>query len=163
MMKIKQLDDRGFTLIELMIVLAIIGIAAGIAAMSSRGTLANARLNGATRQLYSDMQNVRLRAVKEGRKWAVQSTDNSYDVRNTGTDTLWNANDEVIKTIDVATTYPGVTITPASSRYAFNPNGTLGVTATVTLTVTNDSGTKSKTLCYSTSTGNVRIVEGDSC
>lgn len=68
-MKLKQ--KKGFTLVELMMVVAIIGIIAGISTISSRDLRARFRLKGATLDLYSDLQMARLGAIRSGRIWNV--------------------------------------------------------------------------------------------
>ncbi len=57
--------SSGFTLIELMIVIAIITIVSAIAAPNLIGFLAGARLKSAATELQSTMQMARLKAVKE--------------------------------------------------------------------------------------------------
>jgi len=57
--------NSGFTLMEMMIVIAIIGITAAIAIPNVISYLPKHRLNGGARDVYSAMQYARLRAVKE--------------------------------------------------------------------------------------------------
>lgn len=57
--------NSGFTLVELMIVIAIIGIMAGIAIPNFFSFLPKNRLRSATRDIVSCLQEMKLRAIKE--------------------------------------------------------------------------------------------------
>ncbi len=61
-------DETGFSLVELMIVIAIIGILSVIAAPSFLRSLPEKRLKAAARNLYADMQRARLLAVRKNKK-----------------------------------------------------------------------------------------------
>jgi len=70
-------NTKGFTLIEVIIVVAIIGIMVVIAIPSISGWLPNYRLKGAARDLYLMMQKTRMEAVKRNRNTAIE-----FDVTN---------------------------------------------------------------------------------
>jgi type IV fimbrial biogenesis protein FimT len=71
----------GFTLVEVMIVLAVIGVLAGLAAPSLLNTLPGLRVNGASRQVLADLRMARTQAVEKGKsvvvKFHVDSTGSS--------------------------------------------------------------------------------------
>ncbi len=58
-------NDSGFTLAEVMVVIAIIGICSAIAVPNFIGWLPKHRLNSATNDLLGVMQSARLRALKD--------------------------------------------------------------------------------------------------
>lgn len=63
--KILMKKNSGFTLMELMVTIAIVGITAAIAIPSVISYLPKHRMSGGTRDIYSAMQYARMRAVKE--------------------------------------------------------------------------------------------------
>lgn len=107
-------NTKGITLTELMIVSAIIGVLFTLSFPLVNRTIARGRLKDAARDLYFDMQTVRMRAIKENRAFAIQfdASGNSYKViRDRGVDGQWNtADDEVLKSVGLAASFKGVSI-----------------------------------------------------
>jgi len=152
----------GFTLMELMVAVAIIGILAALAAPSFNKMLDRNRLKGAAEGLFNDLQLARTEAIKRN-----QDVDVTFSA--TGPTTTWayglrtgSTCDPSVAISDVnacqidgvlkitrSTDYPGVSLetsafaaaaTPVALRRAeFEPRqGTADVYGTAVLTIRND-------------------------
>jgi prepilin-type N-terminal cleavage/methylation domain-containing protein len=108
--KMKFQDNSGFTLLELMIVTVVLAIGAAVSVWSARLILPEMRLKQAIRNLKSDMQLTRLRAIREdtGITMLFDTVNNKYTVfydngGTTGTPDDWkvNGDEQVVKTGDM--------------------------------------------------------------
>lgn len=70
-------NQRGFTLLELMVAVAMIAIVASLAMPSWREFVANRRAAGASRDVYNALQHTRMLAIKEGRTASVQFVEDT--------------------------------------------------------------------------------------
>jgi len=116
---------RGFTLVELMVTLAVLGILAGIAVPYLLTSLPNQRVGGAVRQMVADFRLAKTIAVEKGKDVFIQfhspatnqytvslDSDDSHDV---------SVGDEVLKTVDVPAVYSSIEL--GSSDPASLPDG----------------------------------------
>ncbi len=147
--------QAGFTLIELMVVIAILGVLAGIGIPSYITYLPKSRLNGATSTIMADLMGARMKASKLNRKVKVYFIDSHQyricdDADNNGT-VGSTEGDAVLK--DIQAEYSDVSFS-ANRDPIFSPRGTASNFGSIV--VTNSSGTK--TLAVSI-TGIVRISE----
>jgi len=138
----------GFTLVEIMIVIAIIGIMTAIAAPNFMQYMKSKRLSGATMQLYVDLMNARMQAVSQNNRVIVALiSNNSYQIIRdlNGNGVVDTGETGVTKSIHPD--YSDVTFAPASSGFnpIFNSNGT-GQTGTINVTSSSLSTTKTITI-----------------
>ena len=154
--------NHGLTLLELLVAIALIALIGGVALWSGRGMIMNYRVRGAAATIYSDLQLARLKSLKENKAWALQFSGNTYTIRDDGADgTFNNSDDTIVKTVDIGSEYAGVTIDSsgaAGDRVVFNPDGTAQGSR-----ITLSGGTRTMSLCISSTTGNVRVVDGSAC
>lgn len=145
---------KGFTLIELMIVVAVMGILMTIAIPGYQIFTAQKRLNGAARMVMSDLMAARMKAVSLNQRVKVSFGSNVYRICNDadGNGTVAdNEGDDIEK--DISAEHYDVTLS-ASANPIFHPRGTAALGGTVTLT--NSRGSKYVIVAL---TGRVRISD----
>ena len=150
--KTSECSVRGFTLVELMIVLGIMSIMTMLATAWLSSQLPQWRLNGAVRQVVSDLLAAKMKAVVEHNRQRVFFQDSHHylilnDSNNNGKIDV--GEDQAIR--DIQASYQGVTIT-ASNNPSFLPRGTAINLASITLA--NSAGSKKITVSI---TGRVKV------
>lgn len=82
----KQANEKGFTLVEALVVVAIVAITSAIAAPSVSGWIQNYRAKTVARQLLTDLQFARMTAVsqKQNCTVTVTATTNTYTIQVNG-------------------------------------------------------------------------------
>jgi len=137
---------KGFTLLELMIVIAVLGILAAVAIPNFVSQMPKYRLNGAARQVMGDLMWARMQAVSLNRRVKVFFLSNNHeykicdDADNNGT-VADGEGDVQLK--DIHNEYHDVTI-GSNNDPIFSPRGT--ATNLPTITLTNPSGSKTITI-----------------
>jgi type IV fimbrial biogenesis protein FimT len=79
-------SGRGFTLIELIVAMAVLGILAAVAAPAIGEYLATQRLKGAAEELQTDLQFARMESVQRNTAVTVTMSGTGYRIRQGGTD-----------------------------------------------------------------------------
>lgn len=104
---------RGFSKAELIIVCGIAGILSSIAIPALSNLAPDYRLKKASRILYSDMQSIKMRAIRENRIFRIEFlTDGSSSYRLIGPD------NSVIKTVELSGNSPGSAVSYGSGNAA---------------------------------------------
>lgn len=108
-----QLTNKGVTLIEVIVVIALLAIVSTLAYPNIKNWLPNYRLKAAARDLYSNMQLVRMKSVKENKNWAIVfdvGTNRYHICSSAGADNKWSTlgDDTIEKTITLTGYKSGV-------------------------------------------------------
>jgi prepilin-type N-terminal cleavage/methylation domain-containing protein len=138
-----RFGKKGFSLPELMVIVAVVGIVSAIAAPNYMDYMAGRRLKGAARMVMSDLMAARQKAVSQNIAVAVTFTSN-YGYTITGESAR-----------DIRNDHYDVTLGASESAISFTSRGTAGA-ATVTVTLTS-ARTGATTCVMTASTGRVKI------
>jgi Tfp pilus assembly protein FimT len=116
----------GFTKIELLAVISIIGITTGLALPGFSSWLHSYRLKGAVRDLYSNLQFAKSRAILERGECAIKfaTASNSYQVVSGGPDQDYSTADDnvVLKTVALPDYGSGLRFGPGSATRKVGQN-----------------------------------------
>ncbi len=139
----------GHTLTELLIVLGILAVALGLGSVWLASQLPYYRLNGAVRQIRTDLLAARAQAVRQGNEVRVFFTDSRhYEILDDDNNNGVSNPGEAVEFRSLLEDFPGVTIQSTGDRDSifqhrnpiFYPRGTASNVTTVT--VTNTAGAK---------------------
>jgi type IV fimbrial biogenesis protein FimT len=123
--------NNGFTLVELMVVVAVIALAATVTAPSVVGMIQRQRLQGVSTQLLWDLRSARNKAIASHRSVTVAVPNNhSYTIwTDTNGDGMQDGGE--IKTTDIAAQHISLV---SDKSPVFAPLGTIMDSAVMTLT-----------------------------
>jgi len=121
---------RGFSLGELLVAAGIFGVLAAVAVPQFIAQQPSLRLNGAARQVFSEIMSARMRAVNENTTYTV-TFPNNHTIQIAGATT---------RTVDIQTLYSDVTLSSSAGTINLSSRGTADGAATIT--ISNGAGTK---------------------
>ncbi len=144
---------NGYTLTELLVVLSILAIVAGLGGNWLSSQIPVYRLNGATRLIRADLVSAKMGAVSQGNEFRVMFDEPfQYTILDDDNNNGKQDVGEPAESKDLRNEYPGVSL-DANNHPIFHPRGIASNLATITLS--NAAGERSVTVSI---TGRVRIL-----
>jgi len=137
--------ESGFTMVELLIVVAMIAALTGIAGAGYIRMRPAMHLNGAARQIVGDLMAARMEAVNQNNSFKIFFLGDNHQYQILDDDDGDGVSDtgEAIKTKDIHDQYPDVNFSAASDP-VFSPRGT--ASGNITVTVSNAEGSRAITI-----------------
>lgn len=116
----------GFTLPEVLAVLTVMAVLSSIAIPGFMRWLPDYRLKGAARNLYSDLQFIKGRAIRDRGEWAIvfNAVENTYQVVSGGPDRTFSTNHDnlVEKTVSLSAYGSGLRFGPGGATRKVGQN-----------------------------------------
>ena len=145
-------NERGFTLLEVMITIVLIGIVIAIASSTWFGVVENRRVDSAADQLASDLRLAHSRATNQLVDWEVRISSGSSTYQLV----KLSSPDPVVANRSL----PDGTQVVGATTVRFTPNGTASVVSgagsPITVRASNDTS-KSRTVQFNTATSRIRV------
>lgn len=135
-------EQTGFSAIEILVALAIVGIMGRMVAPSMVRTVEIYRLRGSTLSLYSALQRARTAAAAQNNQYVVTVSGSTYTIIDDDDNSGGQTGAETITAKNLGLEAQGVTLGLAGGPLIFRPNGmtTIPIGSTATITITNASG-----------------------
>jgi type IV fimbrial biogenesis protein FimT len=145
------MNKKGVTLLELIVVLVIIAIAATLAIPNIAAWLPNYRLRTATRDIVSTMRTAQMKAVSNNLEYRLQfNAEGSYILQQRTTAGIW-INDGVLQRIPSGIRFHQINL--ADNRAVFNPNST---SSSGNVALRNQRDTEKRIVLFA-ATGRIRV------
>ncbi|MDD2539846.1 MAG: prepilin-type N-terminal cleavage/methylation domain-containing protein [Desulfuromonadaceae bacterium] len=106
------MNNRGFTLMELLIVIALIGILSAMGTFAFSQYSKKSHIVNQTRMLYGDLMEYRIKALYEKKNWTFKISPTSYDIYSSADTTVEPVSTVILK----YPVYPNITHITFNSR-----------------------------------------------
>jgi prepilin-type N-terminal cleavage/methylation domain-containing protein len=127
-------NSRGFTVAEMLVAVGIFGILSATAAPYLFAMKLRFRLDGATRQVFSEIMSARMKAINENATYTITFPTN-HTIQIVGSAT---------RNVDLQTLYEGVTLSSTAATINLSSRGASDTASTIT--ISNTTGSKTVTL-----------------
>jgi type IV fimbrial biogenesis protein FimT len=147
--------QRGFTIIELMVVISILAILATLAAPSFRELLAVQRVKNSASDLFADMALARNEAIRRNSSVTISAINTSWD-------NGWSvvAGTETIKQTNLSANLVSISKSGADNQVVFGANGRSTGDFQMSFTSANIANADQKRCVKSSSAGGQKILRG---
>ena len=146
----KKIKNRGFTVVELLVVVVILGVAGSVALPNVMSYMEAYRLRSASRELYGNMQLARISAIK--------AREDCYIAFNTPVTNKYQVyfNSKVLKTVNLRKHDKALSFSAAPEKVYFQANGMANGEADIT--VSNPDSNYTASVFFS---GAIKLQQGD--
>ena len=102
--------EYGFTLLEMILVLIIGGVLTAVAIPAFSNWAPKYRVNGAARQVFSEMMAARAKAISESNDYVISfnTGNNSFTIHDDDDNDGTQDSGESLRTVDIPEAYPGI-------------------------------------------------------
>ena len=147
-------EERGFSLVETIIVVSLIAIISGFAITTLNSFLPRFRLSSAAREVLTDLMNARMQAVSKKHQMLITFPSlYQYTIIEDKDNNGALTSGEPSRTYDMHSSFGDVTVASSPSSIIFKP---LGTASGATITITSVAGAGTKTVLVSLG-GRVKI------
>lgn len=109
----ENMDNKGFTVLELIFCIAILGILMAIGIPTYMDYLPRYRADGAIRRLFTELQYAKMKAIAENEDYFVvfDTASNSYSILKDKDSDGWQGlgSEDLIRTVNLDEGFPGIT------------------------------------------------------